>query len=143
MAISNNPCVAEVNQLLLLSSSVIYKTTIVQFNVFQMPVHKALSLGDIDQLEFFQTVSESNIKEDQGGSVLETNYSALLAGLGGSKKYSTSEGSRESQSSIKTRTLSSKIVAIKILMQSKIPLIVDDFHYISRDLQASIIRALK
>lgn len=97
----------------------------------------------IDQLEYFQTVSESTITEEQGSSALETNYSALFAGLGGSKKYSTNEASKESQASIRTRALSSKIAAIKILSNSKIPLIVDDFHYIDRDMQGSIVRALK
>jgi hypothetical protein len=43
-AISNSSSVAEVNQLLLLSSSLNYKSTIVPADVFQMPVHrKALS----------------------------------------------------------------------------------------------------
>jgi hypothetical protein len=46
--ISSSSSVAEVNQLLLLSSSLNYKSTIVPADVFQMPVHrKALSLAVI------------------------------------------------------------------------------------------------
>ncbi|MEO6675648.1 MAG: hypothetical protein ABIN93_19625, partial [Ginsengibacter sp.] len=44
---SNSSSVTEVNQLLLLSSSLIYKSAIVPADVFQMPVHrKALSLAE-------------------------------------------------------------------------------------------------
>jgi hypothetical protein len=47
-AISNNSSVAQVSQLLLLSSAIVYKSTIVPADVFQMPVHRnALSLAPI------------------------------------------------------------------------------------------------
>jgi len=39
--------------------------------------------------------------------------------------------------------MSNKMASIKYLQDNKIPLIVDDFHYISREVQSAIVRALK
>ncbi|MEP7253400.1 MAG: hypothetical protein ABI683_13495 [Ginsengibacter sp.] len=44
VAISNSSSAAEVNQLLLLSSFFIYKSSIVPADVFQMPVRKAVNV---------------------------------------------------------------------------------------------------
>lgn len=41
------------------------------------------------------------------------------------------------------RSIPSKSVAIEGLRKSRIPLIIDDFHYLKRDLQGSIVRAIK
>jgi len=41
------------------------------------------------------------------------------------------------------QTISSRVAAIKGLSVNKIPLVVDDFHYIPREMQGGIIRALK
>jgi hypothetical protein len=46
-------------------------------------------------------------------------------------------------SQTKSRKGSIKTVAIKLLDEKKTPLIIDDFHYIMRDKQASIVRAVK
>jgi hypothetical protein len=46
-------------------------------------------------------------------------------------------------SKTKSRKGSLKTIAIKLLDEKKSPLIIDDFHYISRDKQASIVRAVK
>ncbi len=97
----------------------------------------------IDQLEYFQNILEVTTSEKQGSSTLEDNVSAMVAGLGGSKKYTTNEQSKESNATSHSRNLSSKVAAIKILTKTQTPLIVDDFHYISRELQGDIIRTLK
>lgn len=41
------------------------------------------------------------------------------------------------------RTITSKVAAINMLQSGEIPLIVDDFHYIDKKTQRSIVRALK
>jgi hypothetical protein len=43
----------------------------------------------------------------------------------------------------KSRTANKKVIAIQALRQNKHVLIIDDFHYIERSLQQSIVRALK
>lgn len=46
-------------------------------------------------------------------------------------------------SKTKTRKGSIKTIAIKLLEEKNTPLIIDDFHYISREKQGSIVRAVK
>lgn len=41
------------------------------------------------------------------------------------------------------RTVTSKVVVVNMLQHGEIPLIVDDFHYIDKNIQKSIVRALK
>ena len=41
------------------------------------------------------------------------------------------------------RTITSKVAAINMLQSGEIPLVVDDFHYIDKKIQKSIVRALK
>ncbi|HHW1460017.1 TPA: hypothetical protein ACUS1X_000623 [Escherichia coli] len=43
----------------------------------------------------------------------------------------------------KSRTISAKSSALKVLSQTKSSLIIDDFHYLDRDLQGNFIRAIK
>lgn len=42
-----------------------------------------------------------------------------------------------------TRTVSTKVSALRALRLSKIPLVIDDFHYLPRELQGYLVRALK
>lgn len=44
---------------------------------------------------------------------------------------------------LQRRSMSNKSKAISLLQETKIPLIVDDFHYISKPVQKQIVRALK
>lgn len=44
---------------------------------------------------------------------------------------------------VTTSKMSNKMASIKYLTDNNIPLIVDDFHYIKRDIQTQIVRALK
>jgi len=44
---------------------------------------------------------------------------------------------------IGSRTVSSRVTALNGLRASNVPLVVDDFHYIPRDMQGGIVRALK
>jgi hypothetical protein len=63
----------------------------------------------------------------------------LSAGISASsnvdKGFSTSHSTKLS--------VSNKTAAIRFLSENKVPLIVDDFHYIGRDAQTAIVRALK
>lgn len=44
---------------------------------------------------------------------------------------------------VTTSKMSNKMASIKYLVDNRIPLIVDDFHYIDREIQTKIVRALK
>ena len=54
------------------------------------------------------------------------------------------KGDRQKQKGLQqSRTITSKSVAIDILKEQKIPLVLDDFHYLDRKVQGNIVRGLK
>lgn len=97
----------------------------------------------LDQLEYYQLESFSTNDEDSSNSKSEEMIKGELGFVGGSQKYTTTTGNKSGTSSLKTKNINTKISAIKALDQTKTPLIIDDFHYIDRPIQANLVRALK
>ena len=52
-------------------------------------------------------------------------------------------GHTRSGTEAQTCTVSARVAALKALAKSTIPLIIDDFHYLPKDLQGQVIRPLK
>jgi len=50
---------------------------------------------------------------------------------------------KRGSSRTKARSVSPRVAALQGLTHERVPLVVDDFHYLPRDLQGSIVRALK
>lgn len=97
----------------------------------------------IEQLELFQSVEKENSEETAskigGKGAAEANF-FVAKGYGEiSAELEKTHGTTVTGS----RTVSSRVTALKGLRASIVPLVVDDFHYIPRDIQGSIIRALK
>lgn len=63
--------------------------------------------------------------------------------FGSSKKYTLNETDKLTSTNTRTKVVSTKISSLHALEELKMPLIIDDFHYIERSLQGDIIRALK
>lgn len=87
--------------------------------------------------------------EDQNTSGV--NF-AVEAGAEGQLKFCFSEARPQGSVKIEhdrlkgvvsTSKMSNKMASIKYLTDNNIPLIVDDFHYIKRDIQTQLVRALK
>ena len=66
----------------------------------------------------------------------------IFIAKGGSSVSGTVHASSNTNS-IYSRSVNSKIVAVNALRTQKIPLIIDDFHYIEKSVQKAIVRALK
>jgi len=97
----------------------------------------------IEATLMWTTVEEQS--EDSKGAEVSGDFEAeanalLIKGKG--KLGGKLLGSR---SSVKTfsRNLSSKASALKHLQENSIALVIDDFHYLERNLQGSVVRALK
>lgn len=96
-----------------------------------------------DQLNLFQTTQQS--QEEGSDLALEAKGKAganflVVKGegeLGGKMSRSESRGTSS------TRTISPRVSALKGLRESNTPIVIDDFHYLPRPMQASIFRALK
>lgn len=97
----------------------------------------------IEQLQLFQSTEQENKNETTskigGKGTAEANF--LLAK--GSGEINTELQKTRGATVIGGRTVSSRVTALKGLRASNVPLVVDDFHYIPREMQGSIVRALK
>lgn len=97
----------------------------------------------IDHLELFQSTQVQTSAETTskigGKAKAEANF--LIAK--GSGEVEVGLANSRGNSSTLGRMLSSRIVAVRGLRETKIPLIIDDFHYIPREVQGRIVRALK
>lgn len=97
----------------------------------------------IEQLELFQSTESISTTETTskigGKGKAEANFFIAK----GSGEISAGIDRKRGSSSAKGQALSSRVVALKGLRESKTPLIIDDFHYLPRDMQGSIVRALK
>lgn len=95
-------------------------------------------------LDAFTNTEETNTKTHSGGISGEMSTTAglpLFAAAAGT--VSADYGHERTRLNGRSRTISSRTAAIRALHQVKHPLIIDDFHYLSRSFQGAIIRALK
>ena len=97
----------------------------------------------IEQLSLFQGTEEgaSLEKMSEIGAEGTTEVNFLVAK--GSGKIGGKLGSVRSNHKTSNRKVSSRVTALAGLRSSGLPLIIDDFHYIPREMQGSIVRALK
>lgn len=97
----------------------------------------------IEQLQLFQSIEKEDSKETAskigGKGTAEANFFVAK----GSGEISAELEKTRGTAITASRTISSRVVALNGLRSSHIPLVVDDFHYIPRDMQGSIVRALK
>lgn len=97
----------------------------------------------IERLAAFQETSQGS--EEGTASKIEGKASAganFLVAKGEGELGAAYESQRAS-SGERTRKVSSRVAALQALRDSKVPLIIDDFHYLPKDLQGNIVRALK
>lgn len=97
----------------------------------------------VQDLQLFQTTGTDASEEAQKATETTTSVSGNIAVAKAETKVSASDSTREGSAQSMSRTVSSRIAALSGLRESKFGLIIDDFHYLPKDLQANIVRALK
>lgn len=97
----------------------------------------------IQQLELFQQTQEENATESGTGTSTTTGGEGNIVVAKASLKISASDTSSETSAKVTSQTLSSRITALAGLREHHRAIIIDDFHYLPKDMQASIVRALK
>lgn len=97
----------------------------------------------IEQLQLFQSAEKESSEETASKIGAKGKAEANFFIAKGSGEISAELQKTHSTSASGSRTVSSRVVALRGLRASNIPLVVDDFHYIPREMQGSIIRALK
>lgn len=97
----------------------------------------------IEQLELFQVTAKESSKDTAskfgGKGSAEANF--LVAK--GSGELSVEVETNRGSSVTTEQALSTRVVALKGLRDCNNPLVIDDFHYLPREIQGSIVRALK
>lgn len=97
----------------------------------------------IQQLELFQETESQTSNSTTSSIKGSATAGANLLIAKGSGEISTGLEKGRGKSTTSKQNLSSRIVALKGLRDAFVPLVVDDFHYIPRELQGNIVRALK
>lgn len=97
----------------------------------------------VDKLEGYTSYEESD--SDNTNSQLSGKFAAEANALvvKGKGEIGATTGIASTKTNKTSRTLSSKSTALKLLQESGASLIVDDFHYIPKDLQGNFVRAVK
>jgi len=97
----------------------------------------------IESLDLFSSVS-TNFREGTSEGVTGSTNAGINVGIAqlGGKVTGTVTKDQETSSS-RGRQSNPRSVAMRGLISKNIPLVIDDFHYIAREIQGPIVRALK
>jgi hypothetical protein len=97
----------------------------------------------VEQLNLFQS-QESEISDGIDSKIMgKGTAGANFIVAKGSVELAAEIGIERGASTTSSQTLSSRIVALRALRETLVPIVIDDFHYIPRDMQGVIVRALK
>lgn len=97
----------------------------------------------LQRLSLFQSVEEKQTsgRSSEIGATGKAEANFLVAKGSGELSGSLGESSGKSQKG--ERTVSSRVAALAGLRAATLPLVIDDFHYLPKELQGDIVRALK
>jgi hypothetical protein len=97
-----------------------------------------------EQLDVMTTTTrgtQEGTSSGYGGEASVEGALPLVAKAGA--KGTISRGRSDSSTETVSRTTTSKAAAISALRSTRTPLVFDDFHYLDRDVQGAVVRALK
>lgn len=97
----------------------------------------------IDQLDLFQTVGVQEDSARMNEATGETSVEGSIVLAKGGAKLGARLAETTGQSYTYSRTSTAKSTALAGLRRSRVPLIIDDFHYLPKTVQGKLIRALK
>jgi hypothetical protein len=97
----------------------------------------------IDQLDLFQTTETSESGETSVELSASGKVGANFVVAKGEAEVGGSLATMRGKATSRSRTISPRVAALTGLRKMRVPVVVDDFHYLPRELQGEIIRALK
>ncbi len=97
----------------------------------------------IDQLGLFQSREQEEVTTESSevSGQVEAEANAVVVKGGG--RISGTTGNENSKRNSSAGHVSSRVTALAGLRKANIPIVIDDFHYIPRELQGSLVRSLK
>lgn len=88
--------------------------------------------------------TQTNDSEETGNEVSgEIGAEGNIFFAKGTGKLGSKLSTRSSNQSQSKRTITRSVQVSKALIENKIPIVIDDFHYLNRDLQGQVTRAVK
>lgn len=97
----------------------------------------------IERLKLFQSVEEETTTARSAELAAKGKAGANFLVAKGSAELGATMGESTGKVLKGSRTVSSRVAALAGLREAKLPLVIDDFHYLPRPLQGDITRALK
>jgi len=97
----------------------------------------------VERLSLFQELEEESTDESKSGLEGKGSAEANFFVARGSGEIGASMEKSRGQAVRKSRSTSSRVAALTGLRAANLPLVIDDFHYLSKELQGSVIRTLK
>lgn len=98
-------------------------------------------LGTLGGYTETSTNQEASTATEVSGTAEAEGKLPLVGSLTGGGTVSREKTTGESHSS--ARAVSPRTAAVAVLRKAQVPLIIDDFHYLSREVQGAVVRALK
>lgn len=97
----------------------------------------------IDQLDIFQSTENGTSSEGASKILAGGVATANIIVAKGEGKIEASYEKSHGHSSSQSRTVSSRVTALKGLRSANRAIVIDDFHYLRKELQGDVVRALK
>lgn len=97
----------------------------------------------LEQLNIFQTTEEETGAGTTASIAGKGSAGANFIVAKGSAEVGAEIGKTRSTSRTKSRSVSPRVAALGGLKNAQIPVVVDDFHYLPKETQGAIVRALK
>ena len=97
----------------------------------------------LEQLNLFNVTEDLSSTETRGTVSGKASGAANFVIAKGTGEVGGALSRTRSEGRTRSRNVSARVAALRGLKELALPLVIDDFHYLSRDLQGSIVRALK
>lgn len=128
--------------------TVLVRKTIPKQSSFWIPGGQVSDLNSfwgivLEKTGGYTSLSETTNENRNTASGREITAGIKPGGMGGDLKSQFNESEQHGASQTVSRTVPSASSAINQLIEHKLPLVVDDFHYIDKSVQQSIVRSLK
>lgn len=97
----------------------------------------------IEQLDLFQATEEQTGQDITATIAGKGSAGANFIVAKGSAEVGAELGKTRSTSRTKSRVVSSRVAAAQGLQKVQLPVVIDDFHYLPKETQGGVVRALK
>jgi len=97
----------------------------------------------VNALDLYQESTDDTTSETSSNTGAKVSAGFKLFGTGATGEANVEAGRAKAEGTSHSRRLSARVVALQGLRNDARPIVIDDFHYLDRELQGDIVKALK